>query len=140
MTHGALSGLLLKDLISGTPNPWTEVYEPSRKTPSGMMNYVRENLSVAKNLAGDTLPGELKSADELAAGQGGILRDGLRKIAACRDMAGRAPCALGGSARIRDARWPVLDRTVLGLLMPWFAFCTGWDGLEWAGRTPPDAG
>jgi glycine/D-amino acid oxidase-like deaminating enzyme/nitrite reductase/ring-hydroxylating ferredoxin subunit len=88
MTHGALSGLLLKDLISGTPNPWTEVYEPSRKTPSGMMNYVRENLSVVKNLAGYMLPGELKSADQLAPGQGGILRDGLRKIASCRDMAG----------------------------------------------------
>ena len=89
MTHGALSGLLLKDLITGTPNPWTAVYEPSRKTPSGVINYVRENLSVVKNFAGYVLPGELKSVDELAPGQGGILRDGLRKIAACRDMAGK---------------------------------------------------
>ncbi|TRC98379.1 FAD-dependent oxidoreductase [Mesorhizobium sp. WSM4303] len=89
MTHGALSGLLVKDLISGTPNPWTAVYEPSRKTPSGVINYVRENLSAVKNLAGYVLPGGLKSVDELQPGQGGILRDGLRRIAACCDVDGK---------------------------------------------------
>ncbi|RVD58079.1 FAD-dependent oxidoreductase, partial [Mesorhizobium sp. M7A.F.Ca.ET.027.03.2.1] len=89
MTHGALSGLLLKDLISGKKSPWAAVYEPSRKTPSGVINYVRENLSVVKNLAGYVLPGELKSPGEFVPGQGGILRDGLRKIAACRDLEGK---------------------------------------------------
>ncbi|TIX01342.1 MAG: FAD-dependent oxidoreductase, partial [Mesorhizobium sp.] len=88
ITHGALAGLLLKDLILGESNPWSEVYEPSRKTPFGVVNYVRENASAVTNLAGYLLPGELKSLDELSHGQGGILRDGMRKIAACRDMAG----------------------------------------------------
>lgn len=89
MTHGVLSGLLLKDLISGKENPWTAVYEPSRKTPSGVVNYVRENVSVVTNLAGYLMPGELKSVGELRLGQGAILRDGLRKIAACRDLEGK---------------------------------------------------
>lgn len=89
ITHGALSGLLVKDMISGKENPWAEVYDPSRNTPSGVINYVRENLSAVKNLAGYLLPGDLKSLAELAPGQGGVLRDGLRKIAACRDMAGK---------------------------------------------------
>ncbi|WP_442583858.1 FAD-dependent oxidoreductase [Mesorhizobium sp. ASY16-5R] len=89
MTHGVLSGLLLKDLISGKENPWTAVYEPARKTPSGVVNYVRENLSAVRNLAGYVLPGELKSVEELQPGQGGILRDGLRRIAACRDLDGK---------------------------------------------------
>ena len=89
MTHGALAGLLLKDLILGQSSPWAEVYDPARKTPSGLVNYVRENLSAVKNLAGYLLPGDLKSLDELSAGQGGILREGLRKVAACRDLAGK---------------------------------------------------
>ncbi|MFI0848936.1 FAD-dependent oxidoreductase [Mesorhizobium sp. IMUNJ 23232] len=89
MTHGALSGLLLKDLTSGRENPWVSVYDPSRKTPSGVVNYVRENLSAIKNLAGYVLPGELKSVDGLQPGKGGILRDGLRRIAACRDLDGK---------------------------------------------------
>ena len=89
MTHGALAGLLLKDLILQQSNAWADVYEPGRKTLSGAVNYVRENLSVVKNLAGYVLPGDLKSLDELSSGQGGILREGLRKIAACRDQAGK---------------------------------------------------
>ncbi|TIX21639.1 FAD-dependent oxidoreductase, partial [Mesorhizobium sp.] len=88
MTHGALAGLLVKDLILGQPNPWTEVYEPARIAISGVVNYIRENLSTAKNVARYLLPGELKSLDELPPGQGGILRDGLHKIAACRDRSG----------------------------------------------------
>lgn len=88
MTHGALAGLILKDLIVGQSNPWAEVYEPARKTPAGLVNYVRENLSAAKNLAGYLLPGDLKSLEE-SAGQGGILRKRLRKVAACRDLAGK---------------------------------------------------
>lgn len=89
MTHGVLSGLLLKDLISGKENPWAAVYEPSRKTPTGVLNYVRENLSVVTNLSEYVLPGALKSVEELQPGQGGILRDGLRRIAVCRDLDGK---------------------------------------------------
>ena len=38
MTHGALAGLLLKDLIVSGASPWEAVYEPSRKTPTGILN------------------------------------------------------------------------------------------------------
>ena len=89
ITHGALAGLLLKDLILGQPSPWVDVYDPERKPLSGLVNYVRENLSAVKNLARYVLPGDLASADDLAPGQGGILRKGARKIAACRDLAGK---------------------------------------------------
>lgn len=89
MTHGALAGLLIKDLIVGAPNPWVPVYDPGRKTPSGIVNYFRENLSAVKSFAGYLLPGDLKSYAELSPGQGGTLRDGARKLAACRDKAGK---------------------------------------------------
>jgi len=32
MTHGVIAGMLLSDLIEGRPNPWAEIYDPSRKT------------------------------------------------------------------------------------------------------------
>ena len=89
ITHGALAGLLLKDLVFGQPCPWADVYDPERKPLSGLVNYVRENLAAVKNLAGYVLPGDLTSTDDLAPGHGGILRKGVQKIAACRDMAGR---------------------------------------------------
>jgi glycine/D-amino acid oxidase-like deaminating enzyme/nitrite reductase/ring-hydroxylating ferredoxin subunit len=85
ITHGALAGMLLKDLIVGGASRWESVYDPSRKTPSAIVNYVSENLTAITNLAEYLMPGELGSLDELAPGQGGILRDGLRRIAAYRD-------------------------------------------------------
>ena len=32
LTHGTIAGILLTDLISGRPNPWTALYDPSRKS------------------------------------------------------------------------------------------------------------
>lgn len=89
MTHGALAGLLLKDLILTGKNPWQEVYEPSRKTPTGIINYVKENVTLITNFAEYLMPGELDSIDELKPGQGGIVRQGASKIAACRDLEGK---------------------------------------------------
>ena len=89
MTHGALAGLLLKDLILTGTSPWQEVYDPSRKTPSGVVNYVNENVTAIKNFAEYLMPGELDSVDELKPGEGGIIRNGMSKIAACRDRDGK---------------------------------------------------
>jgi glycine/D-amino acid oxidase-like deaminating enzyme/nitrite reductase/ring-hydroxylating ferredoxin subunit len=89
MTHGALAGLLLKDLITSTKNEWTAVYEPSRKTPAGIGNYISENITALKNFAEYVTPGELDSLDQLQPGQGAIVRDGLSKIAAYRDEKGK---------------------------------------------------
>jgi Rieske Fe-S protein len=89
MTHGALAGLLLKELIINGSSPWAEVYEPSRKAPSGVVKFVNENLTAIKNFAEYMLPSELQSTDELKPGEGGIVRNGTDKIAACRDLDGK---------------------------------------------------
>jgi glycine/D-amino acid oxidase-like deaminating enzyme/nitrite reductase/ring-hydroxylating ferredoxin subunit len=88
MTHGALAGLLLSDLIRGSSNSWAGVYDPSRKTPSGITNFVSENVTTLKNLAEYLTPGELDSLNELPAGQGAIIRVGTKKIAAYRNENG----------------------------------------------------
>lgn len=89
MTHGALAGMLLCDLILGKENPWQEAYEPSRKPVAGVMNYINENVTAIKNFAEYLMPAELGSVDDLKPGEGGILRDGLGKVAACRDLDGK---------------------------------------------------
>jgi Rieske Fe-S protein len=88
MTHGALAGLLLRDLISSGQSPWAELYEPSRKTSRGIVNYISENVTALKSLAEHATPGELDSLDEVPAGQGAIVRSGSKKIAAFRDDKG----------------------------------------------------
>jgi len=114
MTHGALAGLLLRDLIRAVPNPWAAVYEPSRKIPSGILNFVNENVTALKNLAEYVTPGELDSLDELPAGQGAIVRSGTKKIAAYRDENGSL-----------DLRSPVC--THLGCHVHWNSTEGCWD-------------
>jgi glycine/D-amino acid oxidase-like deaminating enzyme/nitrite reductase/ring-hydroxylating ferredoxin subunit len=89
MTHGALAGILLKDLIVAGSSPWQDVYEPSRKAPPGLMNYIKENVTTIQNFAEYLMPAELDSVEQLGPGQGGVVRDGMQRIAACRDQNGR---------------------------------------------------
>lgn len=89
MTHGVVASLLLRDLIATGHSPWQELYDPARKPAASLGNFVRENLTAVRNLAEYVTPGELGGADELAAGEGGILRQGLSKLAVCRDASGR---------------------------------------------------
>ena len=47
-----------------------------------------ENSTALKNLAEYVTPGEIGSTDELKPGQGAIIREGVKKIAAYRDAKG----------------------------------------------------
>lgn len=91
MTHGTIAGILLTDLIMGRDNPWSTIYDPSRKPVWGMAwkEYLIENANVAKQYARDWLGGgDVASVDEIPRGRGALVRRGFRKIAAYRDEHG----------------------------------------------------
>jgi Rieske Fe-S protein len=89
MTHGALAGIILRELIVAGSSPWREVYEPSRKPVSGVVNFVKENVTAIQNFAEYLMPADLESVEELQLGEGGIMRNGMQKVAASRDMEGK---------------------------------------------------
>jgi glycine/D-amino acid oxidase-like deaminating enzyme/nitrite reductase/ring-hydroxylating ferredoxin subunit len=89
MTHGTIAGMLITDLIQGRANPWTGVYDPTRKQISSAVEYVKENVNVAVQYADWVTGGDVNSTDEIACGEGAILRSGTRKIAVYRDESGR---------------------------------------------------
>jgi Rieske Fe-S protein len=89
MTHGTIAGVLLTELIVGRNAPWAQLYDPARKMLRAPIEYAKENLNVAAQYFEDYLTrGDVESADELAPGQGAVLRRGLTKIAAYRDYDG----------------------------------------------------
>jgi glycine/D-amino acid oxidase-like deaminating enzyme/nitrite reductase/ring-hydroxylating ferredoxin subunit len=89
ITGGALAGLLLADLIAGVQNPWADVYDPARKPLRALGKLVSENTTAVRSFAQYLLPGEIASLGSLKPGEGGILRSGARRIAACRDASGQ---------------------------------------------------
>jgi glycine/D-amino acid oxidase-like deaminating enzyme/nitrite reductase/ring-hydroxylating ferredoxin subunit len=89
MTHGAMAGLLIPDLITTGKSKWADTYQPSRKPLRAITNFARENVTVLKNFSEYVAPGEISSYDELERGKGAIVREGLRKVAAYRDTNGK---------------------------------------------------
>lgn len=88
ITHGVAGSLLLTGLIQNGHHPWADVYAPERKPTRAATNFVSSTLDVVKNLAEHVTGGEVSSEDDLLPGRGGILREGLHKVAVSRDEAG----------------------------------------------------
>jgi glycine/D-amino acid oxidase-like deaminating enzyme/nitrite reductase/ring-hydroxylating ferredoxin subunit len=89
LTHGTIAGMLLADLIQGRTNAWADLYDPARRNLRAAKEYAAELAKSQKGYAPWVTPGEVSSVDEIPPGEGGILREGIHKIAAYRDpMAG----------------------------------------------------
>jgi glycine/D-amino acid oxidase-like deaminating enzyme/nitrite reductase/ring-hydroxylating ferredoxin subunit len=88
MTHGAIAGILLTDLIQGRQNDWAGLYDPSRLLSVANTNFLVENLNVLAHYTDWLTGGEVNSTAEIKPGEGCIVRRGLTKIAAYRDEQG----------------------------------------------------
>lgn len=88
MTHGTIAGMLIRDLILGTPNPWIELYDPARKTLKAAFSFVRENLNTGARYAELVTGGQVDEVTHVAPGEGVIMRRGLAKVAIYRDPDG----------------------------------------------------
>ena len=88
ITHGAIAGLLLRDLVTGVENPWTKLFDPSRVSLRATPTWISENANVARQYVDLVSPGEVDSVDDVPPGQGRILRDGVRKLAVHRSESG----------------------------------------------------
>ena len=89
MTHGALAGILISDLIFGRKNEWEPLYDPSRKPTSlaTIGEYLRENGKVAKSYAAWLKPA-LAHDTPIAPDSGAVIQRGLHKLAVYVDKAG----------------------------------------------------
>jgi glycine/D-amino acid oxidase-like deaminating enzyme/nitrite reductase/ring-hydroxylating ferredoxin subunit len=89
ITHGTIAGMLLCDLILGRTNPWEALYDPSRVRVRAASDFARENANVALQYTEWLTGGDVSSPDEIAPGNGAIVRRGLEKIAVYRDPEGK---------------------------------------------------
>ncbi|WP_092191606.1 FAD-dependent oxidoreductase [Desulfomicrobium norvegicum] len=89
MTHGTIGGILVTELIVGDPCPWESLYDPSRITLRTSLQYARENINVAvQYFEGYLSGGDVDSPEEIAPGEGAIVRRGIAKVAVYRDEEG----------------------------------------------------
>jgi glycine/D-amino acid oxidase-like deaminating enzyme/nitrite reductase/ring-hydroxylating ferredoxin subunit len=88
ISHGTIGGLLIQDLIAGRTNRWSEIYDPTRKAFKEGVHFLKAQSNIAAQYADWLSPGDGVPAEELAPGQGAIVRAGLKKLAIYRDTDG----------------------------------------------------
>ena len=88
ITHGAMAGILLTDLILGRDNPWTRLYDPKRVSlrVAAAAEFVKEQVDVMLQYGKWLLPGE--SLDGIQPGQGRVVLRGAHRVAVYRDEQG----------------------------------------------------
>jgi glycine/D-amino acid oxidase-like deaminating enzyme/nitrite reductase/ring-hydroxylating ferredoxin subunit len=90
MTSGTLSGMILKDLITGKKNKWSELFDSTRTSPlKPAEKFISENIEVTK----DFESGGLKKADtnitSLKPAEGGIYEMNNDRTAVYKDSSGK---------------------------------------------------
>ena len=115
ITHGALAGMLLKDLILDGPSPWEEVYDPRASAERRSATYVSENVTAIKNFAEYVCCRARSIRRRAEAGRGRHRPRRPARVAACRDHDGKLHLR---SRRVHASRLPrslEFDRAMLGL-------------------------
>jgi glycine/D-amino acid oxidase-like deaminating enzyme/nitrite reductase/ring-hydroxylating ferredoxin subunit len=104
LTHGALAGMLITDLIRGARNRWSALYDPRRRSLKAAPTWLRENLNAAAQYRDWLTPGEADAIAAVRPGEAAIVRTGLRKLAVYRDE--------HGTVNVRSAACPHLGAAV----------------------------
>ena len=87
ITHGVAGALTIAPLILGQEARFGALFDPDRKASASIPSLSEFASGVAgavRNFTEYVRPGDLASADQLQPGQGAVVREGLRKIAAFR--------------------------------------------------------
>ncbi|MFJ7150764.1 FAD-dependent oxidoreductase [Streptomyces sp. NPDC100445] len=89
LSGGIMAGLLLTALITGRDSAWRELYDPRRLKPvvREAPSLLKTQAEVARHFVGDRLKAPA-SVEELAPGDGALVRCGGERVAVHRDEAG----------------------------------------------------
>lgn len=92
MTNGAIAALMLSERIAGRGTPWDELYDPRRVTGDStpLMQYAKQRAHETMEYARAALrKGDVASVMDIAPGEGGVVRKGVKPIAVYRREDGR---------------------------------------------------
>ena len=115
MTHGTIAGMLLSDLILGKSNDWAKLYDPNRVSLRArpIEEFAKENADVALQYVRDyASPGDVASESEIPRGEGRLIRQGLRKIAAYCDDRGQLHTRSAACTHLKCiVQWNTAEKT-----------------------------
>eukprot|EP00850_Spirogloea_muscicola_P001748 SM000006S19513 [mRNA] locus=s6:1269219:1272436:+ [translate_table: standard] len=93
MTGGTIAGMVISDLILGNPNPWADLYSPSRTPGIGPVTAMQQAEVANTVVQGykDNLPFLGKDGvriEDMKPETGAVVQDGLQSVAVYKDKSG----------------------------------------------------
>lgn len=87
LSNGTAAAMMLSDAILGRPNAWASTFSSNRMKPkAAAKSLIVENADAARHMVGDRISGgDADSVDDLAPGDGAIVKSEEGKVAAYRD-------------------------------------------------------
>lgn len=85
ITHATFGGMILRDLITGNENIWSELYDPARISTRSAFDYIKEGVSSVSEYIEHITAGDVNIVSEIQSGEGAVLREGFTKIAVYKD-------------------------------------------------------
>ena len=89
MTGATVAAAVLSDRLAGRENPWAALSDPNRMTVLAALALAKAQLQVGTKFVGDRLSlADVRSVDDVPAGEARVVRSGLSKVGVYRDEAG----------------------------------------------------
>ena len=85
ITHATYGGMIIRDLITGKKNIWSELYDPGRITLKSVMEYIKEGANTVSQYIDLISAGDVNIDDEILPGNGAVIREGFDKTAVYKD-------------------------------------------------------
>lgn len=89
LTFGTLAAVMFRDHVTGTANPWADLFRVNRKPLSHAWDYVAENKDYPYYMLKRVLSSKKDAVESLLRGEARVLRCNGQQIAAYRDEEGR---------------------------------------------------
>ena len=88
ITHATYGGMIIRDLIIGKANKWSELYDPGRITFRSAIEYIKEGANTLSQYIDLISPGDVNIDEEIQPGNGAVIREGFDKTAVYKDENG----------------------------------------------------
>lgn len=88
LTYGTIAGMLVSDMILKKENPWTTLYNPTRKSLKTSGRYLKDNLVTAATYLKYLSGSDISDVNKMHHDSGTVIRQGAKHIAIYRDSNG----------------------------------------------------
>ena len=112
LTHATIGGKLVSDLILGNPNPWEQLYDPSRLKMKSIPKLVEHLCEVNMQYKDYFKGGDVQDIENLVDGEGAIICKGIHRYAVYKDDQGALHACAATCPHLKgQVRWNALEKS-----------------------------